>query len=137
GRLRPRRVHAAVQGWMRGVGCPPANQPGIRVRSSARLGSIGRSPAGDKPPPIRRRFEKALRSNGTGLEVLWPAASMPSDPARLQLSEVLDFRPDLGVIRLHEQRVVILSAAALGLLRQALIDTLGVETARRLLLRFG
>src|SRR5690606_31044736 len=87
--------------------------------------------------PIRRRFEKALRSNGTGLEVLWPAASMPSDPARLQLSEVLDFRPDLGVIRLHEQRVVILSAAALGLLRQALIDTLGVETARRLLLRFG
>ena len=37
----------------------------------------------------------------------------------------LDFRPDQGIIRLHEQRVVILSAAAMGLLRKELIDTLG------------
>src|SRR6187431_3550262 len=56
---------------------------------------------------------------------------------RLQLAELLDFRPDLGVIRLHEQRVVILSAAAMGLLRKELIDTLGLETARRLAIRFG
>ena len=56
----------------------------------------------------------------------------PSD-----LAEVLDFRPDQGIIRLHEQRVVILSAAAMGLLAKELIDTLGLETARRLLLRFG
>jgi DNA-binding NtrC family response regulator len=56
----------------------------------------------------------------------------PSD-----LAEVLDFRPDQGIIRLHEQRVVILSAAAMGLLAKELIDTLGIETARRLLLRFG
>ena len=55
----------------------------------------------------------------------------------LDLAEVLDFRPDQGIIRLHEQRVVILSAAAMGLLRKELIDTLGVETARRLMLRFG
>ena len=55
----------------------------------------------------------------------------------LDLAEVLDFRPDLGIIRLHEQRVVILSAAAMGLLRKELIDTLGLETARRLMLRFG
>ena len=55
----------------------------------------------------------------------------------LDLAEVLDFRPDLGIIRLHEQRVVILSAAAMGLLRKELIDTLGLETARRLFLRFG
>jgi hypothetical protein len=33
--------------------------------------------------------------------------------------------------------VVILSAAAMGLLRKELIDTLGAETARRLLMRFG
>jgi DNA-binding NtrC family response regulator len=33
--------------------------------------------------------------------------------------------------------VVILSAAAMGLLRKELVDTLGLETARRLLLRFG
>ena len=55
----------------------------------------------------------------------------------LHLAELLDFRPDQGVIRLHEQRVVILSAAAMGLLRKELIDTLGVETAERLALRFG
>jgi DNA-binding NtrC family response regulator len=55
----------------------------------------------------------------------------------LHLSELLDFRPDQGIIRLHEQRVVILSAAAMGLLRKELVDTFGVETARRILLRFG
>ena len=55
----------------------------------------------------------------------------------LDLAELFDFRPDLGIIRLHEQRVVILSAAAMGLLRKELIDTLGPETARRLMLRFG
>jgi DNA-binding NtrC family response regulator len=56
---------------------------------------------------------------------------------RLHLAELLDFRPDQGVIRLHDQRVVILSAAAMGLLRKELVDTLGRDTARRLLLRFG
>ena len=56
----------------------------------------------------------------------------------LHLAELLDFRPDQGIIRLHEQRVVILSAAAMGLLRKELVDTLGLETARtRSLLRFG
>ena len=59
------------------------------------------------------------------------------DDRRLQLVELLDFRPEEGIIRLHEQRVVILSAAAMGLLRKELIDTLGPDTARRLLMRFG
>jgi len=58
-------------------------------------------------------------------------------PEELILADVLDFRPDRGIIRLHEQRVVILSGAAMGLLRKELIETLGMETARRLLLRFG
>lgn len=56
---------------------------------------------------------------------------------RLHLAEVLDFRPDQGIIRLHEQRVVILSAAAMGLMRKELVDTLGRDVARRVLLRFG
>jgi DNA-binding NtrC family response regulator len=55
----------------------------------------------------------------------------------LDLGEVLDFRPDLGIIRLHDQRVVILSAAAMGLLRKELTDTLGEQNARRVMLRFG
>jgi DNA-binding NtrC family response regulator len=65
-----------------------------------------------------------------------PPSASPAHE-RLHLAEVLDFRPDKGIIRLHEQRVVILSAAAMGLLRKELIDTLGAETARRFLLRFG
>ena len=67
----------------------------------------------------------------------WKDVTPDLDPDRLQLAEVLDFQPELGVIRLREQRVVILSAAAMGLLRKELIDTFGREVARRLLLRFG
>jgi DNA-binding NtrC family response regulator/predicted hydrocarbon binding protein len=59
------------------------------------------------------------------------------DAAHLQLAELLDFRPDLGMIRLHDQRVVILSAAAMGLMKKELIDTLGRDVARRVMLRFG
>ena len=61
----------------------------------------------------------------------------PLDLEHLRLAEILDFRPEQGIIRLHEQRVVILSAVALGLLRKELIDSLGTETARRIILRFG
>jgi DNA-binding NtrC family response regulator len=64
----------------------------------------------------------------------------PLERARLEphhLAELLDFRPDEGIIRLHEQRVVLLSAAAMGLLRKELIDTFGFDTAKRLFLRFG
>src|SRR5688572_6384030 len=63
--------------------------------------------------------------------------SEPMDLEHLNLASLLDFRPDQGIIRLHEQRVVILSAAAMGLLKKELIDTLGQETTRRLMLRFG
>jgi DNA-binding NtrC family response regulator len=59
------------------------------------------------------------------------------DLEHLHLAELLDFRPDQGIIRLHEQRVVILSAAAMGLLSKELVDTLGLDTARKLLMRFG
>jgi DNA-binding NtrC family response regulator len=70
-------------------------------------------------------------------------ARKPTTPAERvelehhHLAELVEFRPDRGIIRLHEQRVVLLSAAALGLIRKELIDTLGRETARRLFLRFG
>lgn len=55
----------------------------------------------------------------------------------LHLAELLDFRPDQGIIRLHEQRVVILSAAAMGFLGKELIDTLGLEAARRVAIRLS
>ena len=63
--------------------------------------------------------------------------SQPVKLEHLDLGQVLDFSPDQGIIRLHEQRVVILSAAAMGLLRKELIEALGSEMARRLMLRFG
>jgi DNA-binding NtrC family response regulator len=65
------------------------------------------------------------------------AASARVDVEHHHLAELVEFRPDEGIIRLHEQRVVLLSAAAMGLMRKELIDTLGLETARRLFLRFG
>src|SRR5918995_467288 len=60
-----------------------------------------------------------------------------ADVEHHHLAELVEFRPEQGIIRLHEQRVVLLSAAAMGLMRKELIDTLGLETARRLFLRFG
>src|SRR4029078_8209849 len=66
-----------------------------------------------------------------------PRPAGPQVRPDLHLAELLDFRPDQGIIRLHEQRVVILSAAAMGLMRKELVDTLGPETARRVVLRFG
>lgn len=66
-----------------------------------------------------------------------PAQSDAPGPHALHLAELLDFHPDQGIIRLHEQRVVILSAAAMGLMRKELVDTLGPEATRRILLRFG
>lgn len=89
-------------------------------------------------------LEHGLRLAGNGIRVVeWGSTvkgqsrSIQPTARPLHLAELLDFRPDQGIIRLHEQRVVILSAAAMGLLRKELVDTLGLETARRLLLRFG
>ena len=61
----------------------------------------------------------------------------PRDEQPHHPTEVLDFRTDQGIIRLHDQRLVLLSAVAMGLLRKELIDTLGIPSARRLFLRFG
>jgi len=59
-----------------------------------------------------------LRSyNGTVVKPQPRRNGIPTRPD-LHLAELLDFRPDRGIIRLQEQRVVILSAAAMGLLRK-------------------
>ena len=55
----------------------------------------------------------------------------------LQLLEVLEIDPVEGLITFRDQRMLILGAGAMGLLRKELIETLGAATARRLLLRFG
>lgn len=55
----------------------------------------------------------------------------------VQFTDVLEFQPDHGLIRLHDQRMLMMGAAAMGLLRKELIDSVGAPSARRLLMRFG
>jgi predicted hydrocarbon binding protein len=57
--------------------------------------------------------------------------------ADLDVRELLHFHPDGGVITFAGERVLILDAVALGLLRRELIQTLGSTAARAVLTRFG
>ena len=55
----------------------------------------------------------------------------------LDLRELLSFEPGGGPLRFAGERVLLLDALALGLLRKLLIETLGEAGARGLLTRFG
>ena len=58
-------------------------------------------------------------------------------PRDLDLKELLQFDPDGGILRFANERVLLLDAVALGLLRRELIETLGLAGARAVLTRFG
>ncbi len=55
----------------------------------------------------------------------------------LDLRELLEFDPNGGILHFAGQRALILDAAALGVLRQELIQAFGARTARGLLTRLG
>jgi DNA-binding NtrC family response regulator len=55
----------------------------------------------------------------------------------LDLNELLQFDKDGGILRFASERVLLLDAVALGLLRRELIETLGLAGARAVLTRFG
>ncbi|MEN6441639.1 MAG: sigma 54-interacting transcriptional regulator [Syntrophobacter sp.] len=55
----------------------------------------------------------------------------------IHLIEVLDFHPRDGSISLCDERVVIQSVSALCFLRQDLVQTFGIETARRMITRMA
>jgi DNA-binding NtrC family response regulator len=55
----------------------------------------------------------------------------------LDLKELLQFDQEGGILRFAGERVLLLDAVALGLLRRELIETLGVAGARAVLTRFG
>jgi DNA-binding NtrC family response regulator len=57
--------------------------------------------------------------------------------ADLDLRELLQFQPQGGVLRFGGQRALLFDAVALGILRQELIQLLGVTGARGVLTRFG
>jgi two-component system response regulator HydG len=55
----------------------------------------------------------------------------------LDLKELLELKPDEGVVRFAGQRAVICDALSHGLLRKELIDSFGERTARGIMSRFG
>ena len=57
--------------------------------------------------------------------------------ADLDVHELLHFFPEGGLITFAGERVLLLDAVALGLLRKELIQTLGTTAARAVLTRFG
>jgi DNA-binding NtrC family response regulator len=57
--------------------------------------------------------------------------------ADLDLRELLQVDPDGGILRFANERVLLLDAVAMGLLRRELIETLGLHGARAVLTRFG
>jgi DNA-binding NtrC family response regulator len=57
--------------------------------------------------------------------------------ADLDIHELLHFAAEGGVITFAGERVLLLDAVALGLLRRELIETLGITVARTVLTRFG
>ena len=57
--------------------------------------------------------------------------------ADLDIQELLHFAPEGGSITFAGERVLLLDAVALGLLRRELIQTLGTTAARSVLTRFG
>lgn len=60
---------------------------------------------------------------------------MKASDFNLQKDLTLD--PDTGIARFHDLRLVVMSADALGHLRQSLIRTLGFEQARTFFLKLG
>ncbi len=61
----------------------------------------------------------------------------PMNPGELKLLELLKADEESGVIRFKHRRMLIFDADAMGLLRKELVETLGLERARRILTRFG
>ena len=59
------------------------------------------------------------------------------NPGELTSLTLLKADEESGVIRFKHRRLLIFDADAMGLLRRELVETLGLERARRLLTRFG
>ena len=57
--------------------------------------------------------------------------------ADLNLRELLHADPEGGILRFANERVLLLDAVAMGVLRRELVETLGFAGARALLTRFG
>lgn len=59
------------------------------------------------------------------------------NPSDLKLFELLKTDEAAGTIHFGHRRMLLLDADAMGLLRKELIETVGIERARRILMRLG
>ena len=59
------------------------------------------------------------------------------NPSELKLLELLTIDEATGTIQFKHRRMLLFDADAMGLLRKELMETLGPERARRMLIRFG
>jgi len=55
----------------------------------------------------------------------------------IQIEKLLRFIPSEGLLRMGDARVLLVEAAAMGVLRKSIIDAVGQDLARRIFLRFG
>jgi transcriptional regulator with PAS, ATPase and Fis domain len=58
-------------------------------------------------------------------------------PDRIHLRDLLDVDEDAGTLRVHNRRMLLFDADAMGLLRKQLIEGLGVDAARMIIGTFG
>jgi two-component system response regulator HydG len=58
-------------------------------------------------------------------------------PEEIKLIELLQINEDAGTIQFRNRRLLIFDADAMGLLRKEMIESLGVDGARKILARFG
>src|SRR3984893_14269482 len=85
------------------------------------------------PPSGRRR---PIEMIVLALILTWSRGGLMR-AADLDIHELLHFVPEGGLITFAGERVLLLDAVALGLLRKELIETLGATAARAVLTRFG
>src|SRR4030095_5062626 len=81
-----------------------------------------------------RRQPQSYRTDRIGYQF---EKANPMKAADLDIHELLQFSAEGGVITFAGERVLLLDAVALGLLRRELIQTLGMTAARIVLARFG
>src|SRR4051794_2944814 len=93
-----------------GVDVPPLTwEPGAWVWGK---GTVGETCEAPRERPLATAEWDSPRGNGHRMAVRvkpHPRPDVQPNRHNLHLAELLDFRPDQGIIRLHEQRVVILS----------------------------
>lgn len=91
-----------------------------------------------KPTP-RISLAEIARQNGPGRHWRWDDSteSDAASPTVKELTDFIHFSPGDGRIWLDDRRVVLMESDALGMLRQQLIASLGLDSARGLLTRIG